>query len=155
MRPMRAESTLDRLLRQCYLKPGCATTRSRPTHAPTSQRRHHASHADAAAPSHPPANPQHVHDIAVLGGGITGLASAFYIARGTPKSRVTLYEGTGRLGGWVKTKAHDVGNGQVFFEQGPRTLRPNTTNGALTVDLVRISPTCPTLNGDAPDADGR
>jgi oxygen-dependent protoporphyrinogen oxidase len=74
----------------------------------------------------------------VLGGGITGLASAFYLSQELPDAKITLYEGSPRLGGWLHSKHIDVGNGQVVFEQGPRTLRPKTPSGFLTLDLVRV-----------------
>ncbi|KAI9810347.1 MAG: N-acetyl-glucosamine-6-phosphate deacetylase [Pycnora praestabilis] len=76
-------------------------------------------------------------DIAVLGGGITGLASAFYLSKELPHARVTIYEGSSRLGGWLHTKHVDVGSGNIIFEQGPRTLRPSLPNGYVTLDLVR------------------
>ena len=75
-------------------------------------------------------------DVAVLGGGITGLASTFYLSKLLPAVRITLFEGSPRLGGWLHSKQIDVGNGNVVFEQGPRTLRPNVPNGLVTLKLV-------------------
>ena len=77
-----------------------------------------------------------VKDVAILGGGITGLASAFYLSKQLPEARITIFEGSSRLGGWLHSKRVDVGNGSVVFEQGPRTLRPNVPNGLVTLDLV-------------------
>ncbi|KAL9021426.1 MAG: hypothetical protein Q9185_001323 [Variospora sp. 1 TL-2023] len=77
-----------------------------------------------------------VGDVAVLGGGITGLASAYYIAERLPHSQITLFEGRSRLGGWLRSTQVDVGNGNVVFEQGPRNLRPTRPNGWLTLDLI-------------------
>lgn len=77
-----------------------------------------------------------VKDVAILGGGITGLASAFYLSKQRPDIRITLIEGSSRLGGWLHSKQVDVGNGSVVFEQGPRTLRPNVPNGLVTLGLV-------------------
>ncbi|KAL8678472.1 MAG: hypothetical protein Q9186_005176 [Xanthomendoza sp. 1 TL-2023] len=82
-------------------------------------------------------NYQGVTDIAVLGGGITGLASAYYLAQRLPDAQITLFEGSSRLGGWLHSKQIDVGNGNVVFEQGPRTLRPSRPNGWVTLDLIR------------------
>ena len=79
------------------------------------------------------------HQIAVLGGGITGLASAYYLSRSLPNAKITLFEGTSRLGGWLHSKQVDVGNGRVLFEQGPRTLRAVAPNGLITLDLVCLS----------------
>lgn len=75
--------------------------------------------------------------VAVLGGGITGLATAYYLTQMAPHLKVTLYEGSERLGGWLRTKRIDVGDGEVVFEQGPRTLRPNTPAGFVTLNLIR------------------
>ncbi|KAI4238612.1 MAG: hypothetical protein LQ349_000997 [Xanthoria aureola] len=76
-------------------------------------------------------------NVAVLGGGITGLASAYYLAQQLPKAHITLFEGTSRLGGWLHSKQIDVGTGKIVFEQGPRTLRPSRPNGWVTLDLIR------------------
>jgi oxygen-dependent protoporphyrinogen oxidase len=75
-------------------------------------------------------------EIAVLGGGITGLASAYYLSKELPEANITLYEGSERLGGWLKTKHVNVGDGTVAFEQGPRSLRPGTPAGMVTLNLV-------------------
>lgn len=77
-------------------------------------------------------------NVAVLGGGITGLASAYYLAQQLPHSQITLFEGSLRLGGWLRSKQVDVGNGKVVFEQGPRNLRPTRPNGWVTLDLVSL-----------------
>lgn len=79
---------------------------------------------------------QEVKDVAILGGGITGLVSAFYLSKQRPDIRITIFEGSSRLGGWLHSKQVDVGNGNVVFEQGPRTLRPNFPNGLITLKLV-------------------
>ncbi|CAG8549552.1 4864_t:CDS:2 [Ambispora gerdemannii] len=72
---------------------------------------------------------------AVLGGGISGLAAAWYLMRGTPpKTKITLLEATNRLGGWIQTTR--VGEEQVLFEQGPRTLRPSGLSGLATLDMI-------------------
>ena len=75
-------------------------------------------------------------NIAILGGGITGLATAYFLSRSLPYARITLIEASSRLGGWLHSKQVDVGNGKVVFEQGPRTLRPTAPNGLITLDLV-------------------
>lgn len=79
-----------------------------------------------------------IKEVAVLGGGITGLASAWYISRELPHARITLYEGSHRLGGWLHSKQIDVGDSKVVFEQGPRTLRPSVPNGLVTLELVGL-----------------
>jgi oxygen-dependent protoporphyrinogen oxidase len=97
------------------------------------------SHSSPTAPksTHPPdhAPPQ---KIAILGGGITGLASAYYLSKELPSASITLYEASDRMGGWLQSKHVNVGNGKVVFEQGPRTLRPRTPAGLVTLELVII-----------------
>jgi hypothetical protein len=74
--------------------------------------------------------------IAILGGGITGLSAAHYLARELPTIKITIYDSSDRLGGWLQSRRFDVGNGNVLFESGPRTLRPNTIPGMATAELV-------------------
>ncbi|KAL8644465.1 MAG: hypothetical protein Q9226_007750, partial [Calogaya cf. arnoldii] len=76
-------------------------------------------------------------NVAVLGGGATGLASAYYLAQQLPNAQITLFEGSSRLGGWLHSKQINVGTGNIVFEQGPRTLRPSRPNGWVTLDLIR------------------
>jgi len=75
--------------------------------------------------------------IAVLGGGITGLATAHYFARENPNARITIYESSARLGGWLKSDSMDVDGESVLFESGPRTLRPGTPAGLVTLELIQ------------------
>lgn len=80
--------------------------------------------------------PTVVKDVAVLGGGITGLATAHYLSKEFKDAKITLYESKNTLGGWMKSKVMDVGNGKVIFESGPRSLRPQPPNGTLSLRLV-------------------
>ncbi|MCJ1381625.1 oxygen-dependent protoporphyrinogen oxidase [Xylographa soralifera] len=112
---------LTGLLRECY---------TRPHHRCSSIVRTHATVPDRQQ------NAQKVEEVAILGGGITGLASAFYVSEAFKDVHVTLYEAGSRLGGWLQSTSVDVGNGKVVFEQGPRTLRPNVPNGLVTLDLL-------------------
>ncbi|HEX5223672.1 MAG TPA: FAD-binding oxidoreductase [Solirubrobacteraceae bacterium] len=61
-----------------------------------------------AQPSHPPLRGAHEADVAIVGGGLTGLWSAYHLARAEPSLRIVLLEGellgfgaSGRNGGWV------------------------------------------------------
>ena len=78
-----------------------------------------------------------VTNVAILGGGITGLASAFFLARSNPKAKITIFESGSRLGSWLRSTKIDVGDGHVVFEGGPRTLRPNGPAALVTLTLVR------------------
>jgi oxygen-dependent protoporphyrinogen oxidase len=75
--------------------------------------------------------------IAVLGGGVAGLSSAYFVSREFPKSKVTIFEAGPNAGGWMKSKKVKVPGGEVIFELGPRTLR----NSTVTAHLVARPPT--------------
>ena len=77
--------------------------------------------------------------IAVLGGGISGLASACFLAKELPHAKVTIFEKSNRLGGWLESSIHEIGGpngGRVVFENGPRTLRHDVWAGFCTRELV-------------------
>lgn len=149
------ETAFINLLRQCYFRPCChsqAQCRTLRTlhrvpqpHKPTSPPVSGLHPADEFLDGSPGAGQAlrntstnlEKKDLAVLGGGITGLTSAYYLAKNMPNAKITIYEGSERLGGWLRTKHVDVGNGNVVFEQGPRTLRPSMPVGLVTLDLVR------------------
>ena len=114
-------NTLTGLLWECYARPHHRCSSIVRSYATVPDQQHSA---------------QKVEEVAILGGGITGLASAFYISEAFKDVHVTLYEASSRLGGWLRSSSVDVGNGKVVFEQGPRTLRPNVPNGLVTLDLV-------------------
>ena len=73
---------------------------------------------------------------AVLGGGVTGLSSAHYLAQELPNAKVVVYESGDNLGGWLKSKYVNVKNGKILFDQGPRTLRPSTPASLVTLEMV-------------------
>ncbi|KAK7534204.1 uncharacterized protein J3D65DRAFT_557425 [Phyllosticta citribraziliensis] len=78
-----------------------------------------------------------VKSIAVLGGGITGLAAAFFAHRKFPQAQITLFEVSNRLGGVIDSLAVDAGGGrEIICETGPRTLRANAARSIVTVDLL-------------------
>jgi NAD(P)-binding Rossmann-like domain len=80
--------------------------------------------------------PNHPKEIAVLGGGITGLASAYFLSNALPEARIAIYESTDTLGGWLQTRHIDTKSGNVVFEQGPRTLRFTHPAGLVMLELV-------------------
>jgi oxygen-dependent protoporphyrinogen oxidase len=53
--------------------------------------------------------------IAILGGGMAGVAAAYFLARSNAEADVTLYEASPRLGGIVET----VREGEFIIEGGP------------------------------------
>lgn len=84
--------------------------------------------------------------IAVLGGGITGLTTAFYLTRKLPEARIVVYEADTRWGGWLKSdriKVSKDGKEEVLLERGPRLISLSRTGGRLDqlifVDIVSQS----------------
>jgi oxygen-dependent protoporphyrinogen oxidase len=73
--------------------------------------------------------------IAILGGGISGLSAAYYLLERHPAARITLFEKSGRVGGWIGTERV----GGVVFEQGPRTF-PVSRAGRLLelIDKLKL-----------------
>ncbi|KAK5443506.1 oxygen-dependent protoporphyrinogen oxidase [Exophiala xenobiotica] len=77
------------------------------------------------------------NSVAILGGGITGLATAYNLTKRLSDTKITIYEKNDRLGGWVDSELIKVDNGEILFEWGPRTLRPALgDSGLATVDLL-------------------
>lgn len=72
--------------------------------------------------------------VAILGGGISGLSAAYYLARLAPVStKITLIEGKKRVGGWIESRRES----SVLFEAGPRTLRPQGETGTILLEMVK------------------
>ncbi|KAI0852604.1 Protoporphyrinogen oxidase [Daldinia vernicosa] len=74
-------------------------------------------------------------EIAVLGGGITGLTTAHYLARHAKNAHITLYDASPKLGGWISgnlVSTHDKSD-KVLFQSGPRVLRIGGLNPEILV----------------------
>uniref|UniRef100_A0A8C5SL86 Protoporphyrinogen oxidase n=1 Tax=Laticauda laticaudata TaxID=8630 RepID=A0A8C5SL86_LATLA len=71
--------------------------------------------------------------VAVLGGGVTGLAACYYLARSSLASKVILLEGSHRLGGWIHSTRTEDG---AVFEHGPRGIRPAGLVGKNTLLMI-------------------
>ena len=84
--------------------------------------------------------------ITVLGGGISGLSTAYHLARRFPLHsgvRITLVESQERLGGWMKSERVTVKDSvgkeaDMVLESGPRTLRPASKAVLELVSAIRI-----------------
>ncbi|KAA8644416.1 oxygen-dependent protoporphyrinogen oxidase [Aspergillus tanneri] len=76
------------------------------------------------------------YDAAVIGGGITGLTTAYRLSKDPNCSRVTLYEKSDDVGGCLQSETIPVDGGHVVFEYGPRTLRTTVPNCLPMVDLL-------------------
>ncbi|KAI1415540.1 Protoporphyrinogen oxidase [Hypoxylon sp. FL1857] len=80
---------------------------------------------------------QQAPNIAVIGGGITGLTAAYYASKRYPLASITLFERSGRLGGVVESAYVSLVKGTaVACERGPRTLRANAPRAPVTYDLI-------------------
>lgn len=123
-------------------------------------RRHRQSrlYSTSGSPAPPPQ-----HTLAIIGGGLSGLSSAFYFLRAlSPSARraakVVIFEKDERVGGWcrsvniaskpdvkeldhedgVKAKARGASRRELVFETGPRSIRPVGLSGWLTVEMVGL-----------------
>lgn len=110
---------------------------SRKRHSVTT-RRHFSLTIPRAGAAKPSTDGKH---IAIVGGGLTGLTTAYYLAEGLNQStKITIYEGSDRLGGWIRTDKVPVDvdgkKGTVSFERGPRSLSALHANKSRFDDLV-------------------
>ncbi|PVD18355.1 hypothetical protein C0Q70_20904 [Pomacea canaliculata] len=72
--------------------------------------------------------------VVILGGGVSGLAAAYYLQRNAKKlGKLIVLEGKKHTGGWISSAQH--ANGSVF-EHGPRSIRPVGVSGRNTLQLV-------------------
>jgi oxygen-dependent protoporphyrinogen oxidase len=68
---------------------------------------------------------------------VTGLSAAYFLRSKFPHAKITIYEASKRLGGWVDSETVEVDGGKVLFEWGPRSLRPDLSGpGKITAQLV-------------------
>ena len=72
--------------------------------------------------------------VSVLGGGMAGLSTLYYLSLRQNIPRVKLFEASSRFGGWVKSSTDK--NTGVVFETGPRSLRPVGAVGLTTLELI-------------------
>jgi NAD(P)-binding Rossmann-like domain len=78
-----------------------------------------------------------VKRFAVLGGGVSGLATAYYLKSIDPLAKITIYEASDRVGGWISTEQVDTSDGRLMFEMGPRTLLPQRVSSVAAIQMVR------------------
>lgn len=60
-----------------------------------------------------------IQKIAVLGGGISGLSTAYYAAKKFPQAKITLYEKEAKIGGALQSIEHN----NFVYDLGPRSLK--------------------------------
>ncbi|XP_063341721.1 protoporphyrinogen oxidase [Pelmatolapia mariae] len=71
--------------------------------------------------------------VAVLGGGIGGLAASYYLCKSPQVTKVILLEASSRFGGWLWSTRRSDG---AVFEHGPRGIRPAGAVGSNTLNMV-------------------
>jgi len=70
----------------------------------------------------------------IIGGGIAGLSTAFYLLKQASVKRIIVLESSNRLGGWIDTTRNKDG---TIYEHGPRTIRPVGPQGANTLHMIQ------------------
>ncbi|KAE8554924.1 hypothetical protein EYB25_003471 [Talaromyces marneffei] len=77
------------------------------------------------------------YNVAVIGGGLTGLTAAWRLLQDPKCQKITLYEKSSQLGGWLQSERIEVGDGKhVVFEHGPRTIRASQPAVMPMLDLL-------------------
>ncbi|KAM4014625.1 protoporphyrinogen oxidase [Anomaloglossus baeobatrachus] len=71
--------------------------------------------------------------VVVAGGGISGLAACYHLVKDGGVCKVILLEGSGRLGGWMRSTRTEDG---AVFEHGPRGMRPGGVVGRNTLCMI-------------------
>ncbi|KAJ5899219.1 hypothetical protein N7495_003963 [Penicillium taxi] len=102
------------------------------------------------------ARSKRAYNVAVLGGGITGLSAAWRLMQDHQCSHVTLYEKSSRVGGWMGSEIVPVDDGKILFEYGPRTFRSAYPGSqpllymalkmGLLPELIAVPPEAPSSN---------
>ncbi|ORY92782.1 hypothetical protein BCR35DRAFT_298315 [Leucosporidium creatinivorum] len=116
--------------------------------------------------------------LAIIGGGLSGLSSAFYFLRAlSPElrssTRIVVLEKEQRTGGWCKSidmnsgaettllekkEMEKVSPKELVFETGPRSIRPVGLQGWLTIEMaheIGLTPSILTVPKSAPSAKNR
>jgi oxygen-dependent protoporphyrinogen oxidase len=86
----------------------------------------------------------------VLGGGLTGLTTAWYLTRALPNAKITIHEASDRLGGWIDTEKAEVTTpdgktGTVHFDRAARMVKPQLSgpvprwDDLIFFDMVRFA----------------
>lgn len=70
--------------------------------------------------------------VAIIGGGISGIATAFYILKQEPQTKITIFEKMPQLGGKMKTKEVEG----FFFEEGSNGFLSNKPD---TLELIKLA----------------
>ncbi|KAI7861815.1 hypothetical protein BDF14DRAFT_1956871 [Spinellus fusiger] len=84
--------------------------------------------------------------VVVLGGGISGLSTTYYLSKFAPRTtKIVLIEAKDRVGGWIQSKRVSGGlhvspthcpNG-ILLETSSEVLRTKSSRGAVVFDMIR------------------
>ncbi|XP_011405872.1 PREDICTED: protoporphyrinogen oxidase-like [Amphimedon queenslandica] len=72
--------------------------------------------------------------VVILGGGISGLTSAWSLARSSSKHEIILLESSERLGGWINSER--MANNGAVHELGPRSMRVAGSAGKTALAMM-------------------
>lgn len=76
--------------------------------------------------------------VAVVGAGISGLTYSFFLKKLRPDIKITIFESSLRVGGWISSRKLDLKDGsEVSLEKGPRTLRVANDGTLLIIDILK------------------
>lgn len=76
--------------------------------------------------------------VAVIGAGISGLTYSYFLRKLRPDIKITIFESSRRVGGWISSRKIDLKDGsEVFLEKGPRTLRVVSDGTLLIIDILK------------------
>ncbi|OAV88411.1 protoporphyrinogen oxidase [Puccinia triticina 1-1 BBBD Race 1] len=98
------------------------------------------SHCRFSSSPTPTTLPHENRRFGILGGGLAGLTSAYFLSKQLPEShQITVWERAERFGGWVQSSKVDDGNHRTnfIFESGPRSVRPKGLAGLISLELIR------------------
>jgi oxygen-dependent protoporphyrinogen oxidase len=82
----------------------------------------------------PTNGPRLPHRVAIIGGGITGLAAALWLVENTPAVEWELFESAGRLGGVLETERFEADGGEWLVERSADNF---LTRDPWATDLCR------------------
>lgn len=86
-------------------------------------------------------------ELLVLGGGISGLTLAWFVAHSRPDVKIKLIEQSDSFGGWMQSETLSKNGESTVFEYGPRTLLPSSAGVVIAVQIIRQLGLLDKLNG--------
>jgi protoporphyrinogen oxidase len=87
-----------------------------------------------------------LYDIIIIGGGISGLNSAYQLLIKNPSLKILLLEKNNYLGGRIKTKRVNVNGHTYIFEEGAGRLNDNHTLFLQLIDQLKLTKNLSKIN---------